>query len=355
MRPWPWLLLAALSALPLSAVGGPGDTAHLTREAWAMGTRVRIVVEAHRRAEGEAASEAALREIERVERLLSTWDETSELARLNAAPARRPVEISGELAALLRETLLWAERTGRAFDPTLGPLVDAWGVRGAGRLPSDAELSGALAATGAASLTVEGRRATRGSTGAWIDSGGFGKGAALRSVARRARAHGAHRLLVDLGGQLWAAAPPEAPWPVDVAHPRDRTRPVARLAVHDASVATSGASERPGHLLDPRSGRPAHDWGSVTVVSADALAADALSTALYVMGPLEGPAWARAHGVAALFLEVTPAGLRPTWSEAMDAWLVEVFTSVPGKGREAVAPRVAQHARHNSHMERDSS
>ena len=331
MPPWSWLLLAASSVLPLSAGGADGAT-HLTREAWAMGTRVRIVVEARGRSEGEAASEAALREIERVERVLSTWDETSELARLNAAPAGRPVEISAELAALLRETEGWAERTARAFDPTLGPLLDAWGVRGAGRLPSDAELTAALAVTGAASFVLEGGRATRGSTDAWIDSGAFGKGAALRSVARRPRAHGADRLLVDLGGQLWAAAPPEAPWPVDVAHPRNRARPVARLAVRGVSVATSGASERPGHLLDPRSGRPAPDWGSVTVVRADALEADVLSTALYVMGPEEGLAWARTHGVAALFLEVTPAGLRPTWSEAMDAWLVDSAPDGPPTG-----------------------
>ena len=289
-----------------------------------MGTRVRVVAEADARKKAEVATEAALAEIERFERLLSSWDGTSELGRLNGAAAGETVFLSEELAGLLHEAAGWAERTERAFEPTIGALLDAWQVRGEGRVPTDAELSAALAVVGATALTLDGERATRSSAAAWIDSGAFGKGAALRSVARLPEVSDAVRLLVDLGGQLWAAAPLDEPWTVDVAHPRERHRPVARLAVRGVSVATSGASERPGHLLDPRSGRPVRDWGSVTVVSADALAADALSTALYVMGPEAGWAWARAHAVAALFLEVTPDGLRARWSEALDAWLVTV-------------------------------
>jgi len=93
--------------------------------------------------------------------------------------------------------------------------------------------------------------------------------------------------------------------------------------VHGVSVATSGASERPGHVLDPRTGVPVPDWGSVTIVSADALGADALSTALYVMGPVQGPEWARAHGVAALFVEARSGGLVLTPTDAMAAWMPE--------------------------------
>lgn len=299
------------------------EDVRVEREAWAMGTRVRLVVEARGREEARAATEAALREIERVERVLSTWDAGSELSRLNAAPAGEPHDVSGELAGLLGEAFTWAERTGRAFDPTVGSLIDAWDVRGEGRVPTEDELRAARAVVGPPALTLESAHATRGSASSWVDSGGFGKGAALRSIAGLPELGGMGRLLVDLGGQLWADAPPEAPWLVDVAHPRDRTRPVARLAVHDASVATSGASERPGHLLDPRSGRPAPDWGSVTVVDEDALVADALSTALYVMGPEAGLEWASEHAVAALFLETTPEGLRARGSEAMDVWLVD--------------------------------
>ena len=326
-RPWLWPAVAALFAVP--AVGsGAGDPnpqpVRIEREAWAMGTRVRLVAEAAERAPAETATEAALAEIERVERLLSSWDGASELGRLNAAPVGESVPLSRELARLLGEAAGWAERTGRAFDPAIGPLVDAWDVRGEGRVPTAVELSAALVAVGPTAVALEGERGTRRSAAAWIDSGAFGKGAALRSVAGLAEVRRTERLLVDLGGQVWAAAPPGAPWMIDVAHPRERSRAVARLAVRGVSVATSGASERPGHLLDPRNGRPVTAWGSVTVVSEDALAADALSTALYVMGPEEGLLWARTRGVAALFLETAPEGLRARWSGAMDAWLVDV-------------------------------
>ena len=293
-----------------------------SREAWVMGTRALIIAEAADRRRAERATEAALREIERLEGVLSSWDPGSELGLANAAVPGRPVAVSEELALVLGEAETWAVRTGRAFDPTVGALVDVWDLRGGGRTPTDDELAAARAATGPGAVrVVAGRNVVRSSGRAWIDSGAFGKGAALRAAAEVARKERVDRLLVDLGGQLWAEAGADAAWPIDVAHPRQRDLPVARLEVHGVSVATSGASERPGHLLDPRSGRPAPAWGSVTVVSADPVEADVLSTALYVMGPSEGLAWARAHGIAALFLESTPEGLRSTATSDMERWL----------------------------------
>lgn len=333
------LALAAAQALPVAPwIGGssrgdaPAAIERVEREAWAMGTRVRVLAEGRERAAAEGASEAALREIERVERVLSSWDARSELGRVNAATPGLEVPVSEELGGLLTEAELWAARTGRAFDPAVGALVDAWDVRGEGRLPSDGELAAAMAATGPHAVTLTERGARRSSSSVWIDSGGFGKGAALRSVARAARGHEVNRMLVDLGGQLWTTVSPRAPWPIDVAHPRERDRPVARLEVHGVSVATSGVSERPGHLLDPRTGLAAPAWGSVTVVSPDPFEADVLSTALYVMGPERGLAWARAEGVAALFLATEDAGLRATWTEAIDAWLVDVSSDAAAAG-----------------------
>lgn len=289
-----------------------------------MGTRVRIVAEGADRARSERATEATLLEIERLERLLSTWDAGSALSALNRAALGAPVAVESELAGLLQEADAWAQRTGRAFDPTVGALVDAWGVRGAPRTPDASEIAEALRATGPRVLDWVDGKAVRGARGGWIDSGGFGKGAALRAIACTVRMDGDERLLVDLGGQLWASAPADAPWSIDVAHPRERERPVARIEVRDVSVATSGSSERPGHLLDPRRGVPAPAWGSVTVVHPDALVADVLSTALYVMGPEAGLAWAASEGVAALFVQEGGEGLGLWWTEEMEQWLVEV-------------------------------
>ena len=298
----------------------PVHTVH--REAWVMGTRLRVTVEGPN---ASSAAEAVLAEVERMDRVLSTWSRDSDIGEVNTAAVNVPVAVSRELALLLAEAEGWARRTDRAFDPTVGPLVDAWDLRGEGRTPPPDVLAAALRAAGPDAFEVDAAASTviRRTPAAWLDTGAFGKGAALRTAARLLRESDTERAVVDLGGQIWASAAPDRPWPVSVAHPRRRDESVARLLVSNVSVATSGMSERPGHILDPRTGRPAPTWGSVTVVSADPFTADVLSTALYVMGPEAGMAWALSvPEVAALFLTETKAGLNPTWTPAMERWLI---------------------------------
>lgn len=292
------------------------------REAWTMGTRFRLVVEAATREDAIRASEAALDEVERMERMLSSWDSTSELSRLNAATVGVPISISDGLETVLSEVAAWSDSTEGSFSPWIGALVDAWDIRGRGRTPTSSEITRALEATGEELIEVRSGRAVRRSARAWIDAGAFGKGAALHAAARRLEELGVVRGLLDLGGQLWTVAPPGASWTVLVAHPDRRSDPVARLQVAGVSVATSGLSERPGHLLDPRTGLTAPDWGSVTVVHQDPLAADVLATALYVMGPREGLRWAEERHVAALFLTADEGPVVASWTAALDPWLV---------------------------------
>jgi thiamine biosynthesis lipoprotein len=92
------------------------------------------------------------------------------------------------------------------------------------------------------------------------------------------------------------------PTTVDIADPRDRQKTRCTLVLLEASLSCSGTSERGRHILDPRTGEPCPAWGSTAVVATDALSADVLSTALYVMGPAAGLAWAEAQAVAAAFL-----------------------------------------------------
>jgi thiamine biosynthesis lipoprotein len=136
-------------------------------------------------------------------------------------------------------------------------------------------------------------------------------------VRQAVLAAGADAALVNFGGQILAVGTNGEPaWRVTVADPAIRERAAATLAVMEGSVATTSQSERMavvegdtlGHVLDPRTGTPVPAWGSVTVVDADPLRADVLSTALFVLGPAEGWAWAEDHRIAALFLERTPAG-----------------------------------------------
>lgn len=311
-------------------------SAQVERRLHVMGTVLTVLVTTDTSAQpslGAETAEAALRAIEAADALLSTWDEATPMSRTNRAPVGEAHPVPRELATLLSQAEAWAERTGRAFDPAVGALVDAWDLRGAGRHPSQAELDTALARSGVWGVRVDSAAATltRLRDGAWMDTGAFGKGAALRAAADSLRSYGGARALLDLGGQLLAVAgPSEEPWEVAVAHPSRRDTAVTMLRLSDASVATSGNSERGllvdgarvGHILDPRTGHPVPWWGSVTVVSADPMVADVLSTALYVMGPCDGLAWAEGlDDTGVLFLVESDGALTTLHNQAMKRWL----------------------------------
>jgi thiamine biosynthesis lipoprotein len=259
-----------------------------------MGTVLALRVEGADRAGALQASETAAREISRVEDLLSTWKPGGPLERLNRALPGEPIDLGDEAAAALSEAFAWSGRTGGVFDPTMLPLVYAWDLRGQGRVPGDRDLSRALAATGLSQFGVDAARgrAWRLSGEAGIDEGAWGKGYALDCAAAVLRKVGTRRALIDLGGQVLVLG--EAV--VSIADPRNRGRAALTLTIANASVSTSGNSERGltvggrriGHLLDPRTGAPALDFGSATVIAPSGLTADVLSTAFFVLGPEQG-------------------------------------------------------------------
>lgn len=315
-------------------VPSPSAGAWIEREAYAMGTLLRIRVEAPDRPAAVRASEAALAAVQETEDLLSTWRPGTALARLNGVRAGLQAPVPRPLLELLEEAFAWSRATGGAFDPAVGALIDAWNLRGEGRVPSATELEDALASTGVGclALDVPRERLARSCRDAWIDAGAFGKGAALRRARSALLAAGARSARLDFGGQLLlvGSSPGATGWTVRVAHPSRRGHATRRLRVDGGSVATTGQSERgvatpdgrAGHVLDPRTGRPVPAWGSVTVVGEDPLAADVLSTALYVMGPEAGLAWLeRRPEIAALFLVEEPGGLSIRATGAMRALL----------------------------------
>jgi FAD:protein FMN transferase len=245
-----------------------------------------------------AAIEAALDRIAALEDAMTTWRPDGELARLNAVCAKEParVVVSADLARALAGAREWAARTEGAFDPTIGALVSAWGLREGGRVPADDEIARAVARTSWELFEVDvASSSVRCSAGVELDLGGYGKGLALDEAAAVLREAGIESALLNFGGQVLAlGAPPGEPgWIVELAHPLTRDRAVAELVLHDASLSTSSNAERGftvgrkhfGHVLDPRTGRPAPWRAAVSVLAPTAAAADALSTALLVVGP----------------------------------------------------------------------
>ncbi|HEV7783757.1 MAG TPA: FAD:protein FMN transferase [Thermoanaerobaculia bacterium] len=331
------LRLAALAVLACAVVGAAGGprTVTVERRLGVMGTELDVKVEAANRAVALDASEAAVRALEAAEARLSTWRENSELARLNRAPVDTPVVLSPRLAAELRGVQHWWRETGGAFDPGIGPLIAAWGLRTGGRVPTGEEREQARAGGGLAGLELAADgRAVRRRPGLRIEEGGWGKGAGLDAAIEALRAGGhARAAVLNLGGQIVVYGQAMG-WTVPVADPRDRQRAVIALTISSGSVATSGNSEhgferdgvRYGHLLDPATGSPARDFGSLTVWAPEALAADCLSK-LYVLGPDAALAWARAHqDVEVLILEPLPGGLR---ARATAGWRGRLKALVP--------------------------
>ncbi|NIR46028.1 MAG: FAD:protein FMN transferase [Gemmatimonadetes bacterium] len=300
-----------------------------------MGTRLRVTTAA---ASIEAATiqiEAVFAEVRRMERVLSSWRPESEVGRLNAAPIGVPVAVSAELFDLLEEARAWGAMSGGVVEPAVGALIDAWDLRGAGRRPDEDELGRARSRSGPEAFQLDARthRVTRVAEGGWITTGSFGKGAALRSALTVLRDAGVESAFLDFGGQVVAlgGSPESGSWSVSVAHPSRRDQPAAELRLANVSASTSGASERFvevdgqrfGHILDPRSGRPVPAWGSATVVAADPMVADLVSTAVFVLGPEAGLRWAESlDEIGVLVLHELDGRLTARWNPAMERWLL---------------------------------
>ena len=299
------------------------DTAPLEREVRAMGTTLRIVACCGDSDALLRNSEQVLRVVEATEAQLSTWRDGSELSRLNRQPPLRPFPLTPSLCDVLSRVRVQVQSTEGAFDPSMGRLGEIWAIHRGFRIPGDAEVAEALRATGFQKIRVDEHACTATRLAdVLLDPGAFGKGEALDRALRVAR----FPMMLDLGGQV-AVIPMGAArsWEVTLADPIDRSLDSnVRVRLMSGSLSTSGGSERDGsvnrrrisHILDPRTGRPARSFGSVTVWSNTAFEADALSTALYVMGPERGLKWAAGNGVAACYLIVTKRGIEVRKSPA---------------------------------------
>ena len=254
----------------------------------------------------DAAAEAVdsvYGEMERLNNLLSVWDSESTLSRLNRAAAVGWVEADPEILGLISASLHYSELSGGAFDVTAGPLVRLWGFlrRGDQRPPTDAELAEAKARIGFRKVELDrGRSMVRfGADGMEIDFGGVAKGYAVDSAIELLREQGVESALVNLGGNSRAIGSPpgRGTWRISVRDPRKREGTLGVLEILGQGVASSGQYENYfeyegklyGHIIDPRSGYTVEGVLGTTIVAPDAIAADILSTTVFVLGPEKGP------------------------------------------------------------------
>ncbi|MDO4572979.1 MAG: FAD:protein FMN transferase [Clostridia bacterium] len=274
-------------------------------------------IEAHG-PDAEAAVAAAAEELERLERLFSIGLADSELSRINAS-AGGDMRLSDDMARLLETSLEVSEETDGAFDVSVEPLVRAWGFYGGSpAVPSGETLEEALLHVDYARLELSGNT-LRLQSGQGLDLGGVAKGYAGDRLTALMAAYGVTGASVSLGGnvQTLGERPGGGAWRIGLRSPLDEEALLCVLAAEDCAVVTAGsyqrwfeeAGQRYHHILDPATGRPAESGLlSVTVVAADGARADALSTALFVMGRERAEAFWRQSGGAFEMLLFTDEG-----------------------------------------------
>ena len=250
---------------------------------------------------GADALEAVEAETYRLDALLAAQRDGSEIAAVNDGAS----EVSEETAALLRRALDIAAETDGAYDPTVYPLMRAWGFTdGNYRVPEQTVLDALLQTTGWAEIAVNGAAVSM-PEGFALDLGGIGKGYAAGRCKEILKAHGVTSALLSLGGNVSALGgkPDGSAWTVAIEDP-DGGDYLGTVQIADQCVVTSGGYQRYfeqdgvryWHILDPETGKPAQNgMKSVTIVSGDDTLADALSTALFVMGPEKAADFWRAH------------------------------------------------------------
>lgn len=253
----------------------------------------------------EKAVEAAVKEVQRLDALLSTGEEDSEVSRINRNGSGTLSEDTGNI---LKRAMEIYEVTDGLFDFTIYPLMELWGFASQEyHVPDEAELSEVLPLADASKVQFDGTEAEL-SEGQQIDFGGIAKGYTSARIMDIFREYGVTSGMVSLGGniQVLGTKPDGSRWQIGIQDPDSGQGAVlAVLPVEDRAVITSGGYERyfeeDGntyiHIIDPRTGYPA-DAGliSVTIVSEDGTLADALSTSLYIMGFEDAVSFWRAYG-----------------------------------------------------------
>ena len=273
---------------------------------------------------------------------MSTWETTSDLSRFNLSGAGTWHSLPGEFFCVLACALQTARDSGGAYDPTVGPLVEAWGFGAAQRatqVPDAEALAAARELIGWQKINLQASsRSAWQPGGLQLDLSAIAKGYAVDLVACHLRTKGIPAALVEVGGELYGYGrkPDDSPWQVlveatpDPQDVGDEENPACVIALEGWAIATSGdhwhAFEQQGtrysHTLDPRTGHPVqHAPAAVTVIAADAMQADAWATALTVMGGEAGFSFAESHGLAARFVTRTGSGLNERMTEAFKARL----------------------------------
>ncbi len=270
----------------------------------------------------QAAIEGVL---EKVNDQMSTYRADSELSKLNSNSSTQWIDSSADLLTVVEEALRVSRLTDGAFDITVGPLVNLWGFgpdKQENQVPTQQQITDAMSRVGYTKMSTRRSppaiRKTR--RDIYIDLSAIAKGYGVDKIAEHLESLGVHNYLVEIGGDLRAKGhnAEGTPWKIGIEKPVPEQRAVQLIIqLQDQGMATSGDyrnffekdGQRFSHTINPRNGMPiTHNLASVTVLSPTAMGADAMATALLVMGPETGYMLAKRERLAAYFINRTADG-----------------------------------------------
>ncbi len=270
---------------------------------------------------------------------MSTYDPKSELSRFNASDSTDWMDVSPETATVVEAALDIARRTSGDFDPTVGPLVNLWGFgpdKGRKQPPTDREIADAMVRVDYRAVEVRHDPAAirKSNPAIYLDLSAIAKGYAADAIVQLLRdgTYDTKSAMVEIGGEVRTMGVKAIgnPWRLGIERPDTDARLINKVVEVDNgdALATSGdyrnffehEGRRYSHTIDPKTGRPVeHNLATVTVRAPTCIEADALATALSVLGPEAGLEWANDQQVAAVLIERTSDGFRERLTNAWNA------------------------------------
>ncbi|NNC99762.1 MAG: FAD:protein FMN transferase [Gammaproteobacteria bacterium] len=281
-----------------------------------MGTNYRITVVVAENLDLSHLEQQIIAQLQSVNQSMSTYLQNSELSQFNRQQANVQVELSEPLRAVISEALEISELSQGAFDITVADAVRLWGFGADGivtRRPSDQRIAELKASSGYSNLTLETNRLSKAHSGTSIDLSGIAKGYAVDRVAQMLTASGVHDYLIDVGGELRASGrnADQQIWLIAIEKPQMAGGIQQIVELQDSAIATSGdyrnyltiEGKKYSHTIDPVTLKPVfHRLALVSVLSERASRADALATALMVMGEDRAVEFAEQQDLAAYFV-----------------------------------------------------
>ena len=281
----------------ISALHSASAQAVFQRSFIKMGSAFDLTLVANNQMEADQLFEQAVAEIDRIERLISSWDQASETSEVNQMAGKEAVKVTKELYDLVFRSKAIAQLTNGAFDPTYASVDKIWTFDGRDiEQPKTEIISVSVAKIGFDKIVLDPLESSLylPLQGMKIGFGAIGKGYAADRVKSLLQEQGVAAGIVNASGDMsaWGIKPNGEPWQVGLINPKNKDKVFAWFPVKNKAVVTSGDYEkfilingkRYGHIINPKTGFPSQGVISCTVFAPKAELADALSTALFVMG-----------------------------------------------------------------------